>query len=304
MKFKEQPFLHPGASKYSRGMRSAAILILAAGLVIFLAAAATTAVARPILQTAEEGDTIFQTRCAGCHTIGGGKLVGPDLMGVTQQRDPEWLAQFILNPEALFAANDPVASALLKEYNNVKMPNIGLADAEVAAVIAYLESVGGGEPGAAAPAGDDTGQDAPVVGHPSTGELLFTGQKPLANGGTACQACHSVNGTGGLAGGTLGPDLTQVYTRYGENGLDASLTNIAFPSMVGIFADRPITPQERADLVAFFKEANQRSPAPAARTWIFLGSGLGLMLTLFAVLLISWPRQRQSLSERLRRGRG
>lgn len=296
----QQPGLYPGARKHRRSNTVWAALLLTVGLA-FVLAAATTASARPVGQTAEEGKAIFQSKCAGCHTIGGGKLVGPDLQGVTQQRDRQWLEKFISDPAAMFAANDPVATELLKANNNIKMPTLGLTKNEVAAVIAYFESVDSGE-AVAAPAGASA--VAAGAGSPAAGEQLFTGQRQMSNGGTSCQACHTVNGVSALGGGTLGPDLTQVYTRYGENGLNAALTNIAFPSMVGIFANKPIDPQERADLMAFFKEANQRNPAPITNTWIIFGSGLVLMLILFALLLISWPRQRQSLSDRLRRGRG
>lgn len=275
-------------------------LALAVGLFIMLTAGVATATAHPVNQSADEGKTIFETKCAGCHTIGGGKLVGPDLKGVTQLRDQQWLTKFISDPEAMFAANDPVATQLLSEFNNLKMPNLGLTSAEVASVIAYLESAESS--GAAAPTAPGAG--APVASSSAAGQMIFTGQQPLANGGTACQACHSVNGVGGLAGGTMGPDLTQVFTRYGEKGLDAALTNIAFPSMVGVFANRPLTPQERADLIAMFKASNQNAPASGADTWIFLGLGLVLVSILFALLLIFWPRQRQSLSQRLRRGQG
>ena len=134
------------------------------------------------------------------------------------------------------------------------------------------------------------------------GERIFTGEQQMANGGVSCQACHSVNGIGDLGGGTLGPDLTQVYARYGEAGLDAALTQITFPSMVGIFGKQPLTAQERADLLAFFKEANRRQPAPASHTWVFLGAALALTALLFGVLLIFWPRQRSTISERLRKG--
>ena len=37
--------------------------------------------AAPIGQSGTVGETIFQTKCAACHSIGGGKLVGPDLQG-------------------------------------------------------------------------------------------------------------------------------------------------------------------------------------------------------------------------------
>ncbi len=48
-----------------------------------------------IYQPAEEGETIFQAQCAACHTIGGGPLVGPDLLGVTERRENDWLIRWI-----------------------------------------------------------------------------------------------------------------------------------------------------------------------------------------------------------------
>ena len=34
----------------------------------------------------ESGQQIFQKSCAACHSIGGGRLVGPDLAGVNDKR--------------------------------------------------------------------------------------------------------------------------------------------------------------------------------------------------------------------------
>lgn len=282
------PFI-PGLSlimpawKFLAGLFLIGVFVIAAGI----------AAASPMAQSSEEGKTIFQAKCSGCHTVGGGKLVGPDLKGVTQQRDLQWIKDFIRDPNAMFAAGDPTAEQLLKEFNNVKMPPLGLSPAEVDSVVAYLENPGAD---ATAPA-----QPGPA-GDPAAGEKLFTGQLQLTNSGTSCISCHSVNNVGGLGGGTLGPDLTQVYTRYGEAGLNAALKNITFPTMVGVFVKNPITPQEQAHLAAFFKQVNQRPPAPAANTWLFLGFGLALAGVLFGVLLIFWPGQRQSISDRLRKG--
>jgi mono/diheme cytochrome c family protein len=91
-------------------------------------------------KAAEAGQQLFQSRCAACHTIGKGKLVGPDLAGVTSRRDESWLKRQIKEPDRLVAENDPIAVQLLKEANNVPMPPLGLNDAEVVAVIAYLKS--------------------------------------------------------------------------------------------------------------------------------------------------------------------
>ena len=89
---------------------------------------------------AETGEQVFQKKCAGCHTIGGGKLVGPDLAGVTSRREEDWLFRQIQQPNTLIPEKDPIALQLLQEYNMPMVP-LGLEDSEVAAVISYLKSI-------------------------------------------------------------------------------------------------------------------------------------------------------------------
>ena len=91
-------------------------------------------------RAAEPGQQIFQSLCAACHTIGKGKLVGPDLAGVSSRREEGWLKRQIKEPDRLLAENDPIAMQLLQESNNVPMVPLGLSDADVVAVIAYLKS--------------------------------------------------------------------------------------------------------------------------------------------------------------------
>ncbi len=91
-------------------------------------------------KAAETGEEIFQDFCAACHTIGKGKLVGPDLAGVTSRREKGWLTRQIKDPERLIAENDPIAMQLLKESDDVSMVSLELSDEEVVAVIAYLKS--------------------------------------------------------------------------------------------------------------------------------------------------------------------
>ena len=84
------------------------------------------------------GKTLFTNRgCTACHTIGKGKSSGPDLLGVTERRTPEWLKQWIKAPESMLGS-DSIANALLAEYKGVKMPNLHLSDADVDALISYL----------------------------------------------------------------------------------------------------------------------------------------------------------------------
>ena len=68
---------------------------------------------------------------------GGGKLSGPDLQGVTERREEEWLQKWIKSPDTM-VMTDPIAKELLKEYF-VPMSNQGLTDEEVEEIIAYLK---------------------------------------------------------------------------------------------------------------------------------------------------------------------
>ena len=91
-------------------------------------------------KAAETGKEIFEDQCTACHTIGRGKLVGPDLAGVTGRREEGWLTRQIKDPLGMIAEEDPIAMELLKESNNVPMAPLGLNDTQIRAVIAYLKS--------------------------------------------------------------------------------------------------------------------------------------------------------------------
>ena len=87
---------------------------------------------------AAKGKELFQSKgCVACHTIGEGKLSGPDLQGVTERREEEWLKKWIKSPDTM-VFSDPIAKELLAEYM-VPMPNQGLSDQEVIEIISYLK---------------------------------------------------------------------------------------------------------------------------------------------------------------------
>ncbi|MDE3091470.1 MAG: c-type cytochrome [Chloroflexota bacterium] len=216
--------------------------------------------AAPPARTPDEGQKIFQEKCVGCHTIGKGKLVGPDLQGVTQKQTKAWLTQWISAPDKMLAAKDPIAMQLFAEYNNIAMPNMGLTEAQVAALIAYLETQSaGGAPAAQTtpPQPQPQPASAALVADPAAGKTLFTGAQRLQNGGPPCMGCHSVGGIGALGGGVLGPDLTGAYAKYnGDAGLTAFLNSVPTVTMNAVWARQPLTPQEQANLVAFLKQVS------------------------------------------------
>ena len=87
----------------------------------------------------DPGQMLFKRICAPCHTIGVGDRVGPDLRDVSARRDHAWLIKFISNPRKAFAENDPTALALAARFPGVRMPILGLTEADAEDVLTYLD---------------------------------------------------------------------------------------------------------------------------------------------------------------------
>jgi protein SCO1/2 len=85
------------------------------------------------------GQYLFATRCSTCHSLGAEEKMGPNLATATRSRDKDWLARYLANPDEMIQNGDPLATALLKQYNDLRMPNLGLTRQEIADLLAYLE---------------------------------------------------------------------------------------------------------------------------------------------------------------------
>lgn len=86
------------------------------------------------------GQALFARKgCASCHSVGGGKLVGPDLAGVTARRTMPWLSRMILRPE-LMVRLDPLAQKLLAKYMAPMGNQHVEASQELPDLLAYLKS--------------------------------------------------------------------------------------------------------------------------------------------------------------------
>jgi nitrite reductase (NO-forming) len=92
----------------------------------------------------------FQSKCLACHSIGGGKKLGPDLAGVTKRRSEQWLAKWLKSPDTMLQT-DADAKQMLKEHNNIPMPNQGLTDADVRGYIKFFRWADTQPAGTAAP---------------------------------------------------------------------------------------------------------------------------------------------------------
>ena len=65
--------------------------------------------------------------------------IGPDLIGVTAQRDPAWLNRWIREPDRLLAEKDPIAVELYERYARIPMPNLRLDERSAQAIIDFLD---------------------------------------------------------------------------------------------------------------------------------------------------------------------
>lgn len=251
-----------------------AVLIFSLGPLVSAQTAPEAAVSSPVAAD-------FKQNCASCHSIGGGRLVGPDLRNVTERKERAWLEKFILDPAGVIASGDAYALKLVEEARGVMMTNVaGMTAARAKALMDYIDVESGKEPSAAA--------DAPMTLRPEDaerGRRLFLGTEALSAGGAPCISCHSVAVLPLPGGGTLGPDLTDVYSRLGaERGLAAWLSAPASPTMQPIYRDASLTPEEITAFVALFRATSREGGTQDASSLLAfliagcIAGGAGLVL--------------------------
>jgi mono/diheme cytochrome c family protein len=90
-------------------------------------------------ELAAAGEAKYSAICTACH-MAEQRMIGPALKGVYEKRSPAWVMNMIKNPDGMLK-EDPIAKALLKEYNNAIMLNQNLTDEETRAVAEYLRTL-------------------------------------------------------------------------------------------------------------------------------------------------------------------
>ena len=88
----------------------------------------------------DQGQYLFMQRCSTCHSIGQGEKIGPDLLGVSSRRNPAWLRRYVSVPDKVLAEKDPIATYLFNKYKEVRMPNQGLHEVDVAVILGYIDA--------------------------------------------------------------------------------------------------------------------------------------------------------------------
>ncbi|MBI1790387.1 MAG: cytochrome c [Acidobacteria bacterium] len=257
----------------------------------------------PALGGAQEAAEFFRQNCVSCHTIGGGRLTGPDLKDVGQRKDPAWLTRFLMNPQGMINSGDAYALQLQQQARGVVMPTVqGMNKARAEALLGLIEAESKLEKsqfiGLQISDRPFTGEDI------EQGRRMFRGTRKLLNGGPPCISCHTMKDLGGLGGGRLAPDLTRVFERLeGRKNLASWLFAPATPTMQPIFRKHPLDANEALLLVALFEDSAKRGgqdDSVALLNFFFLALG-GAVIGL-AACDAAWKRRFRAVRRPLVRG--
>ena len=85
------------------------------------------------------GKEIFFNMCLTCHRLNK-NYIGPPVVGLIEKRTPEWIMNFILDPEGMIR-NDSLAKALQVEYKGAPMANQQLTYEDARAVLEYFRTL-------------------------------------------------------------------------------------------------------------------------------------------------------------------
>jgi ubiquinol-cytochrome c reductase cytochrome b subunit len=211
--FDKGPKRHPLDRKWLVAAGWMAVL----GVVVLTIQGANTPLTNPIAEKDPlvlEGKRLYtQLNCEYCHTIHGhGGTVGPDLDGVGVRRNQDWLANHFRNPE--------------KMSPGTKMPNFGLLDSEVEALVAYMSTLGG----------------------------VFDAKAPKLYEDN-CSMCHKFHGVGE----DVGPDLSHIGQVRDADYIAAYINNpvkLNPDAAMSGYADQ-LTPAEIQDVANYLNQQGQ-----------------------------------------------
>lgn len=236
-----------------------------------------------------DAEKIFQETCVACHTIGKGKLIGPDLANIQNRHPEDWLIKFIKSSQTVINSGDKYADSLFKAYNQIPMPDHPkLSDGQIKALLAYISEK------SLAPATATASVELPP-GNSKRGQELFVGNIRFANSGAACNSCHNVEMQGYLSGGALGKDLTHAVTRLSASGVAGIISGLPFPQMKETYTSHPVTPQEIADVTAFLISVDKQAPEQVSSTvgnYLF-GGGISGLIVLLGLYSFFWIKRKK-----------
>ncbi|WP_028184583.1 cytochrome c [Salinispora pacifica] len=214
----------PAARSRGRRRLGAAVRLLAA---LMLAGGAYTAFApsvqaqdTPMSSAAADGKALFNESCVSCHgrNAQGVEGRGPSLVGVG-------------SASVEFQVGTGRMPMVRQEAQAPRKPPVFNPD-EIRQLGQYIQELGGGPE---LPAGEDLHQD---------GNLAAGGELFRIN----CAQCHAFGGGGGaLSSGKYAPSLKPASDRQ----IYAAM--LSGPQNMPVFGDNQITPEQKADIIAYIQ---------------------------------------------------
>lgn len=257
---------------------------------------------------AQDGKNLFKQNCSSCHSIGDGKVLGPDLANVNDRREKEWLISFIKSSQSMIKDGDEQAVELYNEYDQINMPDQPLSDEQIASILQYIKSESPEKSTAKEKDRQEDKAEAQKSKKPEIlpvdsasaetvekGKMLFTGEATLTNKGPACIACHHVKHDRIIGGGTLAKELTNSFTGAGKDaGINGLLKNPPFPAMKRAYENSSLTKTEIFQLKAFLKhiEEKQYDQHPRDYTSRMLYAGIAGALLLLGIAGMIWFKRK------------
>lgn len=261
---------------------------------------------------AQSGEELFKSHCSTCHTVGKGKLIGPDLSGVYKTKNEDWLHSFIRSSQKMVQSGDKDAVAIFNQFK-IPMPDNPLSDQQINSILDFIKQTDAGSGGGSqtaqkqgqAPSDsagakpDSTGAkpDSTATGavaaaldtikYPAAdvelGDSLFFGYARFINGAPPCMSCHDVNNPSALGGGKLALDLTAAYPKLRAQGIQGIVTNPPFPAMKAAIKGE-ITPAEINAINAFLKSESERNNYKSPSASVVFLTTVGLVLAIFIIV--------------------
>jgi len=238
---------------------------------------------------AQNGEKLFNASCVACHTIGKGRLVGPDLKDVHNKQDKEWLIGFIRASQTMIKEGDSDAIAIFEEFSKIAMPDNDFSDDQIISILTYIENTGSGSVDNSTAVKTEVKDILSGVSQVNinSGAKLFSGIARLTNKGPACSSCHTLADESTYNSGTLAKELSETFEMMGSAGVSGIIKNAPFPVMNKAYQNHAITKEEVVDLTAYLRHVGEQRvyqhPQDIDVAFVGLGSFVFVLIILSTI---------------------
>ncbi|MER7456488.1 cytochrome c [Micromonospora sp. NPDC126480] len=218
-----------GRRRLGAAVRLLAALMLAGGAYTVFAPGVQAQDTPPLSGAAAEGKALFDVSCVTCHgrNAQGVEGRGPSLIGVGAAS-----VEFQVSSGRM-----PMAR---QEAQAQRKPEV-FTEEETRQLAQYIQELGGGP---VVPEGENLHEDGNIA---AGGELFRIN----------CSQCHAFGGGGGaLSSGKYAPSLSPATDRQ----IYAAM--LSGPQNMPVFGDNQITPEQKADIIAYIQETLNHDQDP------------------------------------------